>query len=48
MQKQRAIFQGRKKVSALSVQVIWTPPVQGMLKCNVDAAIFKEQNCFGA
>ncbi|GAU45278.1 hypothetical protein TSUD_100000 [Trifolium subterraneum] len=35
-------------VTTSAVRVIWTPPVQGMLKCNVDAAIFKEQNCFGA
>jgi hypothetical protein len=34
--------------SASTVQVMWTPPVQGMLKCNVDATIFKEQNYFGA
>jgi hypothetical protein len=27
---------------------MWTPPVQSMLKCNVDAAIFKKQNYFGS
>jgi hypothetical protein len=26
----------------------WIPPAQGTYKCNVDAAIFKEQNRFGA
>ncbi|CAJ2632610.1 unnamed protein product [Trifolium pratense] len=28
--------------------VVWTALEQGMLKCNVDAAIFKDRNCYGA
>ncbi|MCI46970.1 hypothetical protein A2U01_0068211, partial [Trifolium medium] len=27
---------------------IWTAPEQGTFKCNVDAAIFKDRNCYGA
>jgi ribonuclease HI len=33
--------------SVSATAVTWTPPVQGMLKCNVDAVIFREQNFFG-
>jgi hypothetical protein len=34
--------------SFTAAEVTWTPLVQDMLKCNVNAAIFREQNCFGA
>jgi ribonuclease HI len=27
---------------------VWTAPEQGAFKCNVDAAIFKDRNCYGA
>ncbi|WJX78716.1 hypothetical protein P8452_61906 [Trifolium repens] len=27
---------------------VWTASEQGMFKCNVDAAIFKDRNCYGA
>ncbi|MCI53367.1 hypothetical protein A2U01_0074613, partial [Trifolium medium] len=27
---------------------VWTAPEQGTFKCNADAAIFKNINCYGA
>jgi hypothetical protein len=27
---------------------VWTAPEQGTFKCNVNAAIFKDRNCYGA
>ncbi|GAU16243.1 hypothetical protein TSUD_298750 [Trifolium subterraneum] len=28
--------------------VTWSAPARGTFKCNVDAVIFKEHNCYGA
>jgi len=29
------------------MEVKWQPPVKGYLKCNLDAALFGDQQCFG-
>jgi len=34
--------------SGLVLQYMWTVPVRGVAKCNVDATIFKNKNCFSA
>lgn len=30
-----------------NIQIRWLSPMKGEVKCNVDAALFKEHNCFG-
>jgi len=38
---------GSETVAGCSGEIHWQPPEEDCVKCNIDAAIFGEQRCFG-